>query len=181
MQNTWFREEKNTRKSVKRLSQIKKLMTCRILNAPSLHKFLPNLSTKQIRRASGHSFTNKLRKRKSCKTRQQNRLNGRRHSKNANSPLRSTRLTWKELRQQKWRFLSVNLREISQSTSLTSCNLPLGNLNLQFLQANWSRKSKLNKRTKRSAKFKSWEARCNRLKKEFLWKSRLLSEMNHRF
>lgn len=155
MQNTWFREGKNTRKSAKKLSQIKRLMTCRILNAPSLHQFLPNLSTKQTRKASGHSFTNKLRKRKSCKTRQQKRLNGRRHSKNANSPLRFTRSTWKELRQQKWRFLYVNLREISQSTSLISCNLPLGNLNLQFLQAKWSRKSKLNKRTKRSAKFKS--------------------------
>ena len=169
------------RKSVKRLLQIKKLKSMKIPNAPSLHKFLPNLSTKQRRKASGHSFTNKLRKRESCKTKQQKRLNGRRHRKNANSPLRSMRLTWKELWQQKWKFLSVNLREINQSIFSTSCNLPLGHLNLQFQQARWSRNSKLNKRANQSAEFKSWQARCNRLKKEHHWKSRLLSEMSHRF
>ena len=181
MQNTWFRGVKNTRKSVKRLSQIKKLMTCRILNAPSLRKFSPNLSTKLKRKASGHSFTNKLRRRKSCQTRQQNRLNGKSHSKNANSRQRSTRSTRKGLKLQKWRSLFVNPREISQSISSTSCNLPLGNPNLQSPLANWARKSKQSKRANQSVEFKSLGVKWSRLKRVHHWKLRLLLGMNHRF
>ena len=84
--------------------QKKRHKSCKILSALSLLRFSLHLKksmkkervqrsrkSRKHKRTSGNTYTIRLKRRKSCKTRQQKRSNGKKHSKNANLLQKSTK------------------------------------------------------------------------------------------
>ena len=154
-------------KSEWRNLQKKRHKSCKILSAHFLLRFSLHLKksmkkervqrgrkNKKHKRTSGNTYTTRLKRRKNCKTRQQKRSNGKKHSKNANLLQKSTKSMWKELKQQKLKLLSVSRRELNRNTWQTSCNHPKDNPHLQVLVVRHWRNSKIKLRTQKFPK--SW-------------------------